>query len=134
MAVVILGAEDCKKLQTPQEGPTGSKVIACELTIESGNILHHYLRPGPPSRIVSTWDEDDVEYQHELTDEEFAAAEERYKKAAAEWDRTGGAFVEAGRERRTCKVSCEDGCQAEAMWTGEEWCWTSYYRATKLSG
>lgn len=109
-------------------GPTGSRVVRGSIDINRAVSEYHYLEPGPPSRRVSTWDEDDIEHERVLTDEEFAQAQANYEKRHAEWARTCGTVQVAGQTTVTMKGTCKDGSSFEAMIDGatNEWRFTAW--------
>lgn len=110
----------------PKVGPTGSKVTSCSLNVESGDeLVQKVFAPRPPERVVEEYDEDGyVICERELTDVEFAAAKKAYKKAKAEWDRTGKAsFVKMHPDVIEVSVECADRTRARGVWNAEEKAW-----------
>lgn len=111
----------------PTHGPTGTKIVEWAVDLKRDVDVHHRMPPGPPSRrVVTEWDDDGPVAYRTLADEEFSAAEETYKHATLEWNRTCGTWHTHGQITKTLKVVCADGAMARAMADGDEWRWVEW--------
>lgn len=86
-------------LLPPDRGPTGSPVTGYSIDTVSEQIVHHH-RPTRP------------EFSDQI----------EYKKAVKCW-RASGAWAALGPVTTTCRVMCEDGCEARSVWRDDRWVW-----------
>ncbi len=133
-------------MRPTEDGPTGSPIVEV-LSIKVDNHVQQVrtMPPLPPTRTITDYDvSEDHEGAYwcelcdtwhadsELTDEEFAEAQERYKRADAEWNRTRGVYMVPGHQTTDGSFKCEDGAIIEGiMKPSGGWIWTRWDMPTQ---
>src|SRR5690348_12492574 len=83
---------------------TGEPFVKFSLTHDMPAWVVRHSPPGPPSReVVTEWDDDGPIAWRTLTKNEYAKAVRSYKKATAEWRRTGGVAYVRGADTIRCR-------------------------------
>jgi len=94
---------------------TKQPFVECQMTAHSNDQRFTYERPSPPSRELWSYDDEVPVYVRDHTDEEMAQLEAEYRKAVAEWQRTGGEFWSKGQRTIEAEFTCADGAWMRAM-------------------
>ena len=126
----------------PRSGPTGAAVTGLRSLETTSNAQRvHYMRPSLPSQSYIEFDCDEDEpdawwcvqcdswhVERERTDAEMHEALAAYKKADAEWRRTGGVHLVPGPVDVRATFECEDGCVCTGVMGGppDVWLWSDW--------